>query len=108
MEEVFSSCFPNATHMLAFTDNTGTEWAARRESPSAPSLQRIAAARAESLDRRGLYVRACRVSSGNNVWADDLSRQCFTKVKSEAEALGLSVVIVHVPPSLRSTEWLLR
>ena len=106
-EMLFSSQCPNVSHLLSFTDNTGAEWAARRESPSAMLMQHMTAARSAFLRARNLYARACRVTSSDNVWADDLSRQRFLKVKAEAESMGLHVVELTIPPEWRNTEWLL-
>ena len=97
---------PEVTHVLEFTDNSGAEWSARRETPSAEFMQRVSARRSEDIRKRGVFVRTCRVSSEGNSWADDLSRQRFSPVLAEAAALGLTVVHLHVPPALRDLSWL--
>ena len=104
-EVVFSLLFPAASHILEFTDNTGTEWSARREAPSAKNMQSVTARRSEFLRANRIFARTCRVTSENNTWADDLSRQRLLKVRAEAAALGLSVHIVEVPPHVRNTAW---
>ena len=70
-------------------------------------MQMILQRRSAFLQSTGLFVRTCRVSSAANVWADALSRQQLDVVYTEAAALGLHVVHLHVPPSLRETSWLL-
>ena len=79
----------------------------RRETPSAVYMQRVAAHRAEFLRSAGVFSRACRVPSASNLWADALSRQRRTVVLSEASSLGLSVLVLDVPPDMRDFAWLL-
>ena len=105
-ELVFLDICPSVSHVLEFTDNSGTEWSARKETPSAENMQRITAARSSELFRRGVYVRTCRVTSSENTWADDLSRGRKAKVVAEAQALGLHVLEVQVPETWRSLAWL--
>ena len=103
---VYASAFDGVTHVLGFTDNTGTEWAARRETPHSALLQRIIAHRSEVFQSLGVFTRSARVSTSDNRWADALSRQRFGSVRAEAEALGLRVVELVVPPLFRDTSWL--
>ena len=50
---------PEVTHVLEFTDNSGAEWSARRETPSAEFIQRVTACRSEDLRKCGvLYLFA--------------------------------------------------
>ena len=88
---------PEVTHVLEFTDNSGAEWSARRETPSAEFIQRVTACRSEGLRKCGVFVRACRVFSKGNSWADHLSRQRLSPVLAEAAALGLTVVHLQCP-----------
>ena len=99
--------FRDVSHFLEFSDNTGAEWMARRETPHAPMLQHIAAKRAGMLEELGVFVTTARVSSEENVWADDLSRQRVDKVEREAWALGLQPVRLEVPAKWRDLSWLL-
>lgn len=105
---VYVRAIDGITHVLEFTDNTGGEWLARRETPHAPMLQRIAAVRARWLEEQGVFVTTARVSSKDNTWADDLSRQKVSKVLSEAAALGLRPVELMIAPEWRDLSWLLR
>jgi hypothetical protein len=97
---------PHATYALDFSDNSGAEWLARRLSPHEHRMQLISRRRAEFLHRQGLFVRACRVSSEDNRWADHLSRQRVSVVEDEARHLGLSLQLLPIPPELRTTAWL--
>lgn len=97
---------PSVSHLLEFSDNSGAEWSMRRETPAAFGMQAIAERRSAFLQERRLYSRACRVASADNKWADWLSRQHLDRVLLEAQALGLTVVRLHVPPHLRNTDWL--
>jgi hypothetical protein len=105
---IFADVAPRVTHLLEFSDNSGTEWSMRRETPSARLMQIVAARRSQFLRQRGLFSRVCRVASADNSWADCLSRQKRERVLREAAALGLRVVALPVPPSLRDTHWLTR
>jgi len=105
-ERVFLSRFPEVTHVLEFTDNSGAEWSARREAPSAMLMQRVSAFRSEMLSSTRTFVRTCRIPSACNVWADDLSRQRVQKVYAEATALGLTVTELTISPDLRDLAWL--
>jgi hypothetical protein len=104
--QIFLGVAPSVTHLLEFSDNSGTEWSMRRETPSARLMQLVAARRSSFLRQRGLYSRVCRVTSGDNKWADWLSRQKLHLVLRDAAALGLTVVHLPVPPALRDTDWL--
>ena len=94
------------SHFLEFSDNSGTEWSMRRETPAAAYMQAISARRSVFLQQRGLFSRVCRVSSNDNRWADWLSRQRVREVILEANALGLTVLELTVPPAMRDTHWL--
>jgi len=59
------------------------------------------------LEELGVFVTTARVSSEENVWADDLSRQRVDKVEREAWALGLQPVRLEVPAKWRDLSWLL-
>ena len=103
---VFSRHFSEVTHILEFTDNSGSEWASRRETPYLELLQRVVARRASFLFDSGVFVTSNRVSSAANVWADALSRQNERLVLEEAAALELRVHWLSVPPALRDLSWL--
>ena len=103
---IFADLVPSASHLLEFSDNSGTEWSMRRETPSAMYMQAISARRSAFLQQRGLFSRVCRVASSDNRWADWLSRQRVRDVIREAGALGLTVVELTVPPAMRDTHWL--
>lgn len=96
---LFVDTFSGVSHVLEFTDNSGAEWSARRETPTAEFMQKVAARRSADLQSRGVFVRTSRVSSSSNVWADHLSRQRLSSVLAEASALGLSVSHLHLPQS---------
>ena len=104
---LFADTFHGVTHVLEFTDNSGAEWSARRETPSAELMQRVATRRSADLHSRDVFARTCRVSSSSNVWADHLSRQRLSPVLAEASALGLSVSHLHLPAELRDLSWLI-
>lgn len=106
-EAVFSAAQPKVSHVLAFTDNTSSEWAARRETPHSLALQLLVEYRSAFLQRASLYVRSGRVTSADNRWADMLSRQRVAEVLAEAVALGLEPVRLHIPAPLRDLSWLL-
>jgi hypothetical protein len=99
-EVAFSRLCPSASHLLSFTDNTADEWSMIRETPHAASMQLVSEKRAAFLRRSGLFARAGRVPSAGNMWADELSRQLVAKVLAEAAALGLTPVLVPVPPDM--------
>lgn len=106
-EVIFSRVSPSATHGLSFTDNTGAEWSMRRETPYAALMQRVSARRSCFLAERRLFVYSYRVTSGDNRWADMLSRQRRAEVLAEAAALGLTVVdCCSELADLRDTAWL--
>ena len=96
----------NITHVLDYTDNTGAEWAARRETPQQVQYQRVMSERQSELLARGLYARAERVPSVQNRWADMLSRGLEAEVLAEARARGLKPRRVTVPPVWRELSWL--
>ena len=101
------SAFSGVQYVLEYSDNTGAEWMARKETPHAHLLQLVAAKRAEMLQQLGLFVTTARVSSEENSWADDLSRQRVMKVEHEARLLGLQPVRLEVPVQWRDLAWLL-
>ena len=101
----FVSAFTAATQTLEFTDNTGAEWAARRERSGA-SLRGIVESRAAFLSATGHFVRTARVSSAANKWADALSRQRVEEVLAEAVACGLTPVRLFPDPAVRAMDWL--
>ena len=104
-EVAFSQSVDGASHILGFTDNTGAEWAARRETPHAILMQKVSARRAAYLHEHSIFSRTYRVPSLQNSWADDLSRGRVAKVLAEAVSLGLSPLRVHLH-DLRDTAWL--
>lgn len=106
-EVIFSRVCPSVTHLLSFTDNTGAEWAMRRETPHAAFLQMLAERRSAFLHARRLFARSLRVPSASNAWADALSRQRVASVLAEALALGLEPVQLCVPADLRDVSWLI-
>ena len=103
----FSALFADASHILEFTDNTGVEWSSRKETARRELMQLVTAKRSDLLAQRGLVPRSARVSSADNIWADDLSRQRVSKVLAEAAARGLACCRVELPADVRDTEWLL-
>lgn len=103
----YLSIISGVTHILEFTDNRGAEFSAEREAPHAELMQRVAAQRSAWLAASGVFVRSARVSSDENVWADALSRQQLSVVLDEAVALGLRLVEVPLPLSVRDTSWLM-
>lgn len=106
-EVIFSRVAPDISHVLSFTDNTGAEWSMRRETPSARLMQIVTSRRSVFLQQRRLFARSLRVSSSANRWADALSRQDVAAVVAEAQALGLTPILIDVPPDLRDLTWLL-
>jgi hypothetical protein len=104
--QLAKAAVPEISHVLEFTDNTGAEWLARRESPHAPRLQRVSARRTDLLLRLRIFARTLRVASKINTWADDLSRQRVAKVLREAAALGLRAQRLHIPADMRDLSWL--
>ena len=103
----FSALFPEASHILEFTDNSGVEWSARRENATSELMQRVTARRSAALRASNIIPRTLRVSSEDNLWADKLSRQQVVEVLRHAEALGLRTQQVSVSPETRDTSWLL-
>ena len=104
---LFTGAASTVSHVLEFSDNSGVEWSARRETPSAEFMQRVAERRATFLQSSGLFSRPCRVPSASNLWADALSRQRRDAVVAEARSLGLSVVMLRLPDAMRDVSWLL-
>ena len=84
--------FAGVQYVLEYSDNTGAEWMARRETPHAHLLQLVAAKRADMPQQLGLFITTARVSSEENSWADDLSRQRVVEVEHDARLLGLQPV----------------
>ena len=70
-------------------------------------MQLVSEHRSEILAASGLFVRAGRVATEENKWADDLSRQSVDKVLVEARELGLTPYRVDLPPDLTCLRWLL-
>ena len=105
--DAFSTRFPDATHVLEFTDNTGVEWSARREVAQRELMQRVTSRRSHLLHERALIPRTVRVGSTGNTWADDLSRQRIARVLAHARALGLACEEVSLVPAVRDTSWIL-
>ena len=95
------------SYVLEFSDGSGVEWSARRETPSAEFMQRVAERRATFLQSSGLFSRPCRVPSASNLWPNALSRQRRDAVIAEARSLGLSVVMLRLPDAMRDVSWLL-
>ena len=106
-EVAFSRLIPNVSHILSYTDNTADEWSLERETPHAISMQLVSQRRAEFLAQSSLYIRAGRVTSADNTWADDLSRQRVPKVLHEAAEMGLIHHRIDLPSDLTDLEWLL-
>ena len=106
-EVSFSRLLPNVSHVLSYTDNTADEWSLERETPHALAMQLVADRRSVFLSQSSLYIRAGRVASADNTWADDLSRQRVDKVLSEARALGLSPHRIELAPDLADLHWIL-
>ena len=93
---VFHALHPATSHLLEFSDNSGTEWSMRRETPSSALMQAVAAKRSIFLRDASIFSRVNRVTSADNAWADWLSRQRLSDVLSDAAALGLTVKTVPV------------
>ena len=104
--DAYSTLFPEASHVLEFTDNSGVEWSARREVAQRELMQRVTSRRSHLLHERRLTPRTVRVTSEDNLWADDLSRQRVAKVLAHARALGLACIEVNLPQTVRDTSWL--
>ena len=96
---------PCVSHLLEFTDNSGAEWAARRETPQSHLLQAVMAKRQEALLESGVFARVERVPSLQNEWADWLSRGKLADVLAAASARGLTPRKLDVS-AWRDTSWL--
>jgi hypothetical protein len=93
-----------STHFAEFTDNTAAEGAARRLSPSTAPMQRLVERRVEFLRGRGAFSAVARVATGENKWADLLSREDGeAEFLRQVEALGLRAQRCWVPPEWRDT-----
>lgn len=92
------------THYAEFTDNTAAEGAARRLSPTTAPMQRLVARRVELLRERGAFSAVARVATGENRWADLLSRKGGEEeFLCEVAALGLTARRCAVPAEWRDT-----
>ena len=87
-----------------FTDNTAAEGAARRLSPRTAAMQRLVERRVDLLRSCGAFSAVARVATGENKWADLLSRAGgLAEFLSQVEALGLTAVPCSVPAEWRDT-----
>jgi hypothetical protein len=73
-----------------FTDSTVALSAMRSYTPSTEAMQQLARARFACAESKGWRLRAQRVSTHNNLWADMLSRGRMREVAEQAATLGLS------------------
>jgi hypothetical protein len=73
-----------------FTDSTVALNAMRSYTPSTEAMQQLARARFACAESKGWRLKAQRVSTHNNLWADMLSRGRMREVAQQAAALGLS------------------
>jgi hypothetical protein len=93
-----------STHYAEFTDNSAAEGAARRLSPTTAPMQRLVERRVEFLRARGAFSAVARVATGENKWADLLSRQGGEKeFLRQVAALGLRARRCVVPSEWRDT-----
>ena len=106
-EVAFSRLMPNVSHILSYTDNTADEWSLERETPYAITMQLVSERRAAFLAQSSLYIRAGRVTSADNTWADDLSRQRVPKVLHEAAEMSLIPHRIDLSSDFTDLEWLL-
>ena len=91
-------------YVAEFTDNTAAEGAARRLSPRTAPMQRLVERRVELLRAHGAFSAVARVATGENKWADLLSRAGgLAEFLGQVEALGLSAVPCSVPAGWRDT-----
>ena len=100
--------FSEVSHVLEFTDNTGAEWTARKESPHAPLLQLIAERRASLLKERVVFTRTERVTTDQNLWADWLSRGRIQQFLDDVAAQGLSACDLTPFIRERDSAWLIQ
>lgn len=93
-----------STHFAEFTDNTAAEGAARRLSPTTAPMQRLVERRVEFLRKRGVFSAVARVATGENKWADLLSREGGeAEFLRQVKALGLRAQRCDVPAEWRDT-----
>ena len=82
----------DVTHVREFTDNTCAEWAAHGMAPRGEAMQEVMTHRAAALLERDVYTCVARVATGENVWADWLSREGGeARFLLQAAAMGLEV-----------------
>ena len=91
-------------YVAEFTDNTAAEGAARRLSPRTAPMQRLVERRVELLRSKGAFSAVARVATGENKWADLLSRAGGeADFLQQVAALGLDAVRCSVPAEWRDT-----
>jgi len=93
----------NATHTLAFTDNTSAESIAERGRTQVEALHALNARRQQYLVAFGVHEATERVTSIDNDIADHLSRARVSDALRFPTALGLKSLRLPIPPAIRST-----
>ena len=95
----------NWRSVWSFTDNTVAMSAMRKLTPRTTRMQHMVAARSFWMLSHGVREAAERITSKNNDWADALSRRGLDRVISEAQNMGLEVVVVESPSEWRQADW---
>ena len=98
----------HATLVHEFTDNTVVLATLRSLTPRTPGMQELVRRRVAFLNASEIRTAAHRISSKNNLWADQGSRGLADEVVRQALQLGLSTRRLHPTLVQRSTEALLR
>ena len=88
---------PHRTLCIEYTDNTPTEFVHDSQHSKCDLLQLIVDARAEFMDASGVCSIPQRVSSKNNLWADQLSRGQWQLVVEACLALDLRPIWIDMP-----------
>jgi hypothetical protein len=94
----------DATHTLAFTDNTTAESIAERGRTQVEALHTLNARRQQYLVAFGVHEATERVSSIDNDIADHLSRGRISDAIRFPTALGLKSHRLPIPSAVRSTD----
>ena len=91
---------PDATTVTDFTDNESTRAAARNGRSNSEAMNPLARALAELSSQPGRVVRTLRVTTKENLLADDLSRGVHAAARQAAKELGLEHRQLEVPQHL--------
>ena len=91
---------PDATTVTDFTDNESTRAAANKGRSSSAAMNPLARALAELSAQPGRVVRTLRVTTKENLLADELSRGLHDAAKKAARELGLAHRQLEVPQHL--------